>query len=59
MCPACGYCPHCGRGGDHFSPYTYPYGPVWFSVPYNTTLPASGNTIATSGLGGNVTYTAN
>jgi hypothetical protein len=22
-CPACGYCPHCGRGGQHFGPYPY------------------------------------
>ncbi len=35
-CPACGYCPHCGRGGYH----TYP----WYQPPYytNTTGGAGG-----------------
>lgn len=21
-CPNCGYCPHCGRGGQYIQPYT-------------------------------------
>ena len=27
-CPCCGYCPHCGRGGQRFVPYN-PTGPTW------------------------------
>lgn len=35
VCPACGYCPSCGRGGHYTAPYyppyqpNYPYMPVW------------------------------
>jgi len=25
-CPRCGYCPHCGRGGDYYRPF-YPLYP--------------------------------
>ena len=44
VCPACGYCPCCGRG-TAAGPY-WPYaGPIWFS-PYkvtSTTLAISNN----------------
>ena len=34
-CPNCGYCPHCGRGGQQFYPYPEPW-PWWrpTSPPY-------------------------
>lgn len=34
-CPACGYCPHCGRG-RYVSPYInpWPYTPVPYVQPY-------------------------
>lgn len=25
ICPCCGYCKHCGRGGNYFNPYINPY----------------------------------
>lgn len=47
-CPACGYCPACGRGGNRFAPYQpwqepwyppYPQ-PIWVDTPYvPTTAP--------------------
>ena len=64
-CPACGYCPHCGRG--YHQPYypTYPY-PSPYQPPYYPTYPTwvspnttgampypSGGTI-TNGLGGSL-----
>lgn len=34
-CPSCGYCPHCGRGGNYFQPY-------WSTSPWITyTYPQS------------------
>lgn len=24
-CPSCGYCPHCGRGGNYWEPYKTTY----------------------------------
>lgn len=38
VCPRCGYCPHCGRGGYQTIPY-YPYHPYpltpypWWQYP--------------------------
>lgn len=32
VCPNCGYCPHCGRGGHGVAPYQpmpYPYYDPW------------------------------
>lgn len=40
VCPNCGYCKHCGRGGHHVAPWvipSYPYPwiqPVWIGGPW-------------------------
>jgi hypothetical protein len=39
-CPACGYCPCCGRGRQIVYPYQpwQPYpGPIWIGDPYQYT----------------------
>ncbi len=53
-CPACGYCPHCGRGGLQTQPYpwqfpSYPVYPMWISsdttgiaLPNETTITCKG-----------------
>ncbi len=49
VCPSCGYCPHCGRGGHQVAPWVVPmpyypqpyqtwWGPTWTGHP--TTLPS-------------------
>lgn len=35
VCPNCGYCPHCGRGGFHVLPY-WQQPPIWYSTPYSS-----------------------
>jgi hypothetical protein len=44
VCPNCGYCPHCGRGGYHTYPY-WLYQPCW-TQPYiwGTTTTGVGGT---------------
>jgi len=48
VCPCCGYCPTCGRGGQKFIPYPspwinpwfqpwYPANPIWISPWYSGT----------------------
>jgi hypothetical protein len=33
VCPCCGRCPHCGRGGEQY-PCPAPYHPIPWWVPY-------------------------
>ena len=33
VCPRCGYCPHCGRGGQQMPYYPAPCYP-WYKQPY-------------------------
>lgn len=46
-CPNCGYCPHCGRGGDQVWPWhyaqPYPYGGV-SPQPWNPSWKAMSGT---------------
>ncbi len=59
VCPNCGYCPHCRRGGYYKDPYAYPpyyppypqHYPFWYggNVFENTqTIPASSEPITTT-----------
>lgn len=50
VCPRCGYCPHCGRGGNPMPYYPQPY--PWWHEPYryyydSTVMTHSGNNTAT------------
>jgi len=54
-CPKCGYCPHCGRGGQQFVPYpVYPWGTWpgqrWPSYPYVTWSTVGQSSVTVSGL---------
>ena len=42
VCPNCGYCPHCGRGGYRPMPwYPQPYWPwyIWTTTPTGAAKP--------------------
>jgi hypothetical protein len=53
VCPSCGYCPTCGRGGHYHAPYVVPQ--PWTPTPYpwwnqpwtytscESTMPNNGN----------------
>ena len=59
VCPCCGYCKHCGRGGHHVVPLSiYPYPKPWWN-PYQPTWGGnvSTGTITTGSPNGtSVTY---
>ena len=46
VCPNCGYCKCCGRGGVYTYPATYPYNPWYhyFSFPYTWNVGTNGLT---------------
>lgn len=46
VCPSCGHCPTCGRGGHHLAPWVVPmpspypwhyYQPYYHNLPYQVT----------------------
>lgn len=44
VCPHCGYCRHCGRGGSvpYYPAPSWPYTP-WYPTPYWTYTTSTGN----------------
>lgn len=57
VCPSCGHCPECGRGGVQVQPHYFPYWPYY--TPYQWYGGAGSGVYTTTGGAGQATTGTN